>query len=139
MEIVWVIIGIVVVVGIIVLFRPQPSASEPTDCDPCTGIPEGREDEYKVGVDPLQSDKPVMYTLHTCRHCSRLKEYLAARGVFIQEVYLDDFAQPARKTLLDALKKYNPRCSFPTLVLPDGRFVIGFREEAVKKLFGWTD
>ena len=139
MEIVWVIVGIVVVVGILVLFKPRQNVSEPQDCDLETGIPTGRENEYKAGIDPLQSDKPVMYTLHTCRHCSRLKEYLAARGVFIQEVYLDDFAQPARKAILETLKTYNPRCSFPTLVLPDGRLVIGFREDEVKELFGWKD
>ena len=34
-----------------------------------SGIPEGLEANYSHGVDPCGSGKPVMYTLHTCRHC----------------------------------------------------------------------
>lgn len=139
MKILWMILGVVVILGFAVFFWPKRRATESVAEEPGTGIPEGREGEYQAGLSPLQCKRPVLYTLHTCRHCARLKEYLEKRNVFVQEVYLDDFADPARKSLLAALRSYNPRGSFPTLVLPDGRSVVGFQEQAVKQLFGWEN
>lgn len=138
-KVLWVILGIVVIVGAAVLFWPERCAPEIKKCEPGSGIPEGREAEYSAGLEPTQCERPVLYTLHTCRHCIRLKEYLATRSVFVQEVYLDDFEGTARQSLLTTLRRYNPRGSFPTLVLPDGRCVVGFQEAMVKKLFGWED
>ena len=34
------------------------------------------------------------------------------------------------------LRSFNPRGSFPTLVLPDGQVLVGFREAQARKLFG---
>ncbi len=100
------------------------------------GIPPGLEEEYKNGVSPCESGMPVMYTLHTCRHCVHLKNFLDAHGIEHRLVYVDDFSDPARRQIMVALRSFNARGSFPTLVVPDGRSVAGFREEAVKKLFG---
>ncbi len=139
MKILWIFVGITVILGIALFFRSRYRPSVPVTKERGKGIPEGREGEYNAGLSPLQCDRPVLYTLHTCRHCTRLKEYLEKRHVFVQEVYLDDFADPARKSLLAVLRSYNPRISFPTLVLPDGRYVVGFQEKAVQQLFGWDN
>ena len=108
--------------------KPSPS--------PSTGIPEGLEEDYRCGVDPCHCGMPVMYTLHTCRHCVRLKHFLDKHGIVHRLVYVDDFDDPARKEIMNTLRTHNPRTSFPTLVVPDGRSVVGFREEAVRKLLG---
>ena len=103
---------------------------------PATGIPEGMEETYRCGVDPCSCGMPVMYTLHTCRHCVKLKEFLDRHGIAHRLIYVDDLANQARKEIMTTLRFHNPRGSFPTLVVPDGRSVVGFREEAVKSLFG---
>lgn len=103
---------------------------------PATGIPEGMDGDYRCGVDPCSCGMPVMYTLHTCRHCVRLKHFLDKHGIAHRLIYVDDFADPARKEIMTTLRSYNPRGSFPTLVVPDGRSVVGFREDAVKSLLG---
>lgn len=108
--------------------RPEPA--------PGTGIPEGLEALYRSGVDPRSGNVPVMYTLHTCRHCVRLKDFLDKHKISHVLVYVDDFDEPARKELMNTLRTYNPRGSFPTLVTPDGRSSVGFREDAVKQLLG---
>ena len=46
-----------------------------------TGIPEGMEEDFRCGVDPCSFGIPVMYTLHTCRHCVKLKEFLDKHGI----------------------------------------------------------
>jgi len=93
-------------------------------------IPEGMEVVFRNGLHPEEASAPVMYTVHTCRHCVRLKEFLADRGISILEVFLDDFEGEARRTLMKKLEEFNPRLSFPTLVTPSGS-VVGFRPEKV--------
>ena len=100
------------------------------------GVPEGMSDEYAWAMAPQTCDRPVMYTLHTCRHCVRLKDFLAENGVTIREIYVDDFEDPARSAIMKKLRTYTPRGSFPTLVLPDGRTLVGFRIDRVRELFG---
>ena len=121
---------------VVLLYRKKKTPEKRPQPAPGTGIPEGMESLYQYGVDPRSGDVPVMYTLHTCRHCVRLKDFLDKRKVRHVLVYVDDFADPARKELMNTLRSYNPRGSFPTLVVPDGRSVVGFREEAVKAMLG---
>ena len=101
-----------------------------------SGIPVGLEDDYRCGVDPCGCGVPVMYTLHTCRHCVRLKDFLDKNGIDHKLIYVDDFSDPARREIMTTLRSHNPRGSFPTLVVPDGRSVVGFREDAVRSLLG---
>ena len=101
-----------------------------------SGIPAGLEEDYRCGVDPCSCGVPVMYTLHTCRHCVKLKDFLDQHGIGHRLIYVDDFSDPARRQIMATLRSHNPRGSFPTLVVPDGRSVVGFREEAVKALLG---
>ena len=116
--------------------RPGPMKSHLTSS---TGIPDGMEADYRCGVDPCRCGMPVMYTLHTCRHCVRLKDFLDEHGIEHKLIYVDDFEDPARKQIMTTLRSHNPRGSFPTLVVPDGRSVVGFREEAVRALLGLKD
>ncbi len=126
---------LVIAAGIFFMFRMSRKDEMESQADmPETGIPEGREAEYRNGVDPCGCGVPVMYTLHTCRHCVHLKDFLDENGVVHTLVYVDDFADPARRELMNTLRRFNARGSFPTLVLPDGRYVVGFREAQVRDL-----
>ena len=121
---------------VILLNRKKKASVKRPEPVPGTGIPEGMEALYRSGVDPCSGNVPVMYTLHTCRHCVRLKDFLDKRKISHVLVYVDDFDDPARKEIMNTLRSYNPRGSFPTLVTPDGRSSVGFREDAVKALLG---
>lgn len=132
---------VVVVLGGVcfLMFFLRKEKKEPvkkTQASVVTGIPQGMEEEYRCGVDPCGCGMPVMYTLHTCRHCVRLKNFLDQHGIAHRLIYVDDFTESARRQIMMTLRSYNERGSFPTLVVPDGRSVVGFREDAVKKLLG---
>ncbi|MBR3880853.1 MAG: glutaredoxin family protein [Mailhella sp.] len=103
------------------------------------GIPAGLEDVYSYGVDPCGSGKPVMYTLHTCRHCVHLKNFLDKNDIEHHLVFVDDFQDPARREIMSVMRTFNPRGSFPTFVVPDGRSAVGFRENQVRELLGLKD
>lgn len=99
------------------------------------GTDEGA-DAYAVGMQPGTDGQSVMYTLHTCRHCVRLKEFLDAHAIACHLVYVDDFKGAKRKAMIEQVRALNPRGSFPTLVLPDGRVLVGFREHQIREAYG---
>lgn len=130
-------VGFVIVVFLLMLFLGKKKLTQKhqqVKSVPETGIPHGMENLYHYGVDPCSAGMPVMYTLHTCRHCVRLKDFLVQHGIEHRLVFVDDFEAQARKEIMATLRTYNARASFPTLVMPDGRSVAGFREKAVKEL-----
>lgn len=92
------------------------------------GIPHGMHDQYLAAIAPGDDGKPLMYNLTTCRHCVRLHNYLDQQDVDHHDVTVDYFVGDARKEILAKLREYNPRSSFPTLIFPDGKAIIGFKE-----------
>jgi hypothetical protein len=36
----------------------------------------------------------------------------------------------------DEVKRFNPKCSFPTVVINGEKCIVGFREEQLKEAFG---
>lgn len=91
---------------------------------------------YEEGLHPGEDGQALMYTLSVCRHCVSLKKWLKQHDIPFHEVYVDRYQGAERKALLEKLRSYNPRGSFPTLVLPGGeKSVVGFREAELKKIF----
>lgn len=91
---------------------------------------------YEEGLHPGEDGQALMYTLSVCRHCVSLKKWLKQHDIPFHEVYVDRYQGAERKALLEKLRSYNPRGSFPTLVLPGGeKSVVGFREAELKKTF----
>ena len=134
------VVAVLAVVGAIVLFFLSRKSDEPKN-----GKPEKKdkapvlrdvEEEYRLGMDPCACGKPVMYTLQTCLHCVHLKHFMDKHGIEHHLVYVDDFEGEQRKEVMEKLRSFNSRGSFPTLVLPDGQVLVGFREMQARKLFG---
>ena len=134
-----VVVCVLIGICLVVFFGKEKKSKGRVHPSAVAGIPKGLEADYRCGVDPCSCGMPVMYTLHTCRHCVRLKDFLDQHGIAHKLIYVDDFTDPARKEVMTTLRSFNPRGSFPTLVLPDGRSAVGFREEAVKELLGLTE
>ena len=101
-----------------------------------TGAPVTRLEAYALGMQPGADGQSVMYTLRSCRHCVRLKKFLDAHHIPCHLVYVDEFKGAERAALMGRVRACNPRGSFPTLVLPDGRVVVGFREREIRAAYG---
>ncbi|MBS5048963.1 MAG: glutaredoxin family protein [Desulfovibrionaceae bacterium] len=74
-----------------------------------------------------------MYALETCRHCRKTREFLEENKVQYHLVYVDRFSGEARSNLMDKVRAFNPRGSFPTIVMPGGKTVVGFREQLLRE------
>lgn len=88
---------------------------------------------YELGLHPGDDGTPLMYALETCRHCRKTREFLDENNVTYHLLYVDQFSGEARTSLMDKVRSYNPRGSFPTVVLPGGKTVVGFREQLLRE------
>ncbi len=82
------------------------------------------------------TDKEVtLYTLSTCSHCKSTKRLLAECTIEYDFVDVDLLEGEERKAILEDIKKVNPRCSFPTLIIGD-KVVVGYKEKEIKEALG---
>ena len=76
-----------------------------------------------------------MYTLSTCGHCKAAKQFMGNHGVAHEFIDVDLLSAEVRKSTLDEVRKYNPGCSFPTILVGD-TVIIGFNEKALREALG---
>ena len=80
----------------------------------------------------MDEKKIFIYTLSTCSHCRRTKEFLQEQGFEYDHVDVDLTQGDERSNLIDDVKKYNPRCTFPTVIIGE-TVIVGFKEEEIRK------
>ena len=76
-----------------------------------------------------------MYTLSTCSHCKATKKFFDECNVEYEFTDVDLLHGEERKAILDDIRKLNPRCSFPTIVIGD-KVIVGFKEDEIKEALG---
>ena len=82
------------------------------------------------------SEKQVkLYSLSTCSHCKSTKKLLNECTVLYEFVDVDLLEGEERKAILDDVRKFNPKCSFPTIIIGD-KVIVGFKEEEIKEALG---
>ena len=76
-----------------------------------------------------------VYSLSTCSHCKATKKLLADCTIKYEFVDVDLLQGAERAAILEDVKKINPQCSFPTIII--GKTVIvGFKEKEIKEALG---
>jgi glutaredoxin-like protein NrdH len=82
------------------------------------------------------SDNPVtIYSLSTCSHCKSTKKFLSDCTVMYDFVDVDLLEGEERKAILEDVKKFNPKCSFPTIIIGD-KVIVGFKENEIRDALG---
>jgi glutaredoxin-like protein NrdH len=76
-----------------------------------------------------------IYSLSTCSHCKASKKFLGECSVKYDFVDVDLLQGEERKAILDDVKKFNPKCSFPTIIIGD-TVVVGYKEKEIKEALG---
>jgi glutaredoxin-like protein NrdH len=79
--------------------------------------------------------KIILYALSTCIWCEKTKNLLAELGVEFSYLYVDLLEQDELEKVLLEIQKFNPKGSFPTLVIDGIRSIVGFREEEIRRAF----
>jgi glutaredoxin len=76
-----------------------------------------------------------MYTLSTCHHCKAAKKFMAQSGVEFEFTDVDLLSGEQREAILAEVRRLNPECSFPTIVVGD-KVIVGHNEEKLRKVLG---
>jgi len=76
-----------------------------------------------------------IYTLSTCSHCRATKQFLNECQVRYDFTDVDTLQGDERKAVLDDIRKINPKCSFPTIIIGE-KVIIGFKEDEIKEALG---
>ena len=81
-------------------------------------------------------NKPVnIYTLSTCSHCKLTKELLNDCQIQYEFTDVDLLDKDKRVAILEDVRKWNPRCSFPTIIIGD-KVIIGYKENEIREALG---
>lgn len=81
-------------------------------------------------------DQPVtMYTLSTCSHCKAVKRFLDGCEVHYDFTDVDLLTKEERLAILEDVRKLNPSCSFPTIVIGK-KVIVGFKEDEIREALG---
>ena len=82
------------------------------------------------------SKKPIkLYSLSTCSHCKSTKKLLNDCTVIYEFVDVDLLEGDERRAILEDVRKFNPKCSFPTIIIGD-KVIVGFKEKEIKEALG---
>mgnify|MGYP001030040853 FL=1 len=79
-----------------------------------------------------------LFAISTCVWCKRTKRLLESLGVNYNYIFVDKLDRDTRSQVEEEVKKYNPRVSFPTMVINDDKCIVGFQEEEIKEALGYA-
>ncbi len=76
-----------------------------------------------------------VYSLSTCSHCKSTKKMLSDCTIQFDYVDVDTTQGEERAAILEDVKKFNPKCSFPTIIIGN-TVIVGFKEKEIKEALG---
>jgi glutaredoxin len=76
-----------------------------------------------------------LYTLSTCGHCKSTKRLLDECSIKYEFTDVDLLSGAERQAIMEEVKRFNPECSFPTIIIGD-KVIIGFKEQEIRKALG---
>jgi glutaredoxin-like protein NrdH len=82
-----------------------------------------------------QQEKVTVYSLSTCSHCKATKRLLSECKVEYDFTDVDLIPGEERKAILEDVRKFNPACTFPTIII-GSKVIVGFKEDEIKGALG---
>jgi len=84
-------------------------------------------------VSGKKAGKVMLYALSTCIWCKKTKQLLTDLGVEYDYTFVDLLPGPEKDEVMKIVEKWNPECSFPTMVVNDSKCIVGFKEAEIKE------
>lgn len=125
-------IGVLLILFGILYFKSKNSKDEPVE-EILSKLSQEEQTLYKMALKPENVPNTFIYALSTCNHCKKTRAFLDENKVPYTLIYIDTYPKPLYKILLEKLKIYNPRGSYPTIRLANGQIITGFREQALRE------
>lgn len=76
----------------------------------------------------------MLYSISTCPWCQKTKQLLADLGLEYYYEDADTLVDSSRHDVMADVERWNPKRSFPTIVVDNSRCIIGYQENELRKL-----
>lgn len=86
-----------------------------------------------VHVDGIDKGTIMLYALSTCIHCKQTRTLLNELHVAYDYLYVDQLKKEEMNEVVKEIEKFNPRCSFPTLVINNQKVIVGSRLDEIRE------
>jgi len=83
----------------------------------------------------MEQKRVKMYTLSTCSHCKATKKFFNELNVPYEFTDVDLLSGDEKQAIVEEVRKYNPRVSYPTILIGD-RVIVGLKEDEIKEALG---
>lgn len=80
--------------------------------------------------------KVRFFALSTCGWCKKTKRFLDAHNVNYEIDYVDLLSGAEKSRIMAEMERWNPRRTFPTVVVDDKEIVVGFKEDRLREVLG---
>lgn len=87
-------------------------------------------------VEGKNKGEVILYALSTCVWCKKTKKLLNELGVEYSYIDVDLLNDKERATIEEEVKKWNPACSFPTIVINKKKCILGYRKYDIRETLG---
>ena len=77
------------------------------------------------------SPRILLYALSTCGHCKDVKRFLDSREIEYESIEVDLLEGDERKRVIEQVRQYNARVTFPTTVVGD-EVIIGNKKDQIE-------
>ena len=74
----------------------------------------------------------TLFALSTCIWCRKTKQLLEELNVEYKYIDMDMVDDELEEKFTEEVKKWNPDCSYPTLVI-NNKCIVGFQEEEIRR------
>lgn len=91
------------------------------------------KEEYIKKVEGKKTKDIFLYALSTCIWCKKTKEYLKKLGIAYNYINVDQLDDKNKNKVKKQLKKWNPSCSYPTIVINNKECITGYDPDKLKE------
>lgn len=78
----------------------------------------------------------MLYALSTCVWCKKTRRLLNNLGVDYYYIDVDLLESEEKEKIRQDVKRWNPKCSFPTMVVNNEKCIVGYKEQETKETIG---
>lgn len=83
----------------------------------------------------MAEKKITLYSLTTCVFCQAIKNMFDDLAISFQCIQADELSDEKKASAVKELRKVNPKCSFPTVVVDD-EVIVGYKIQEIKEAIG---
>lgn len=87
-----------------------------------------------VHMEGIDRGEIMLFTLSTCVWCRKMKRWLDEKGFAYSYVDVDLESGEEKASVMEEVERWNPLCSFPTVVVNQKECFVGFKPEKLTEL-----